>query len=400
MQLFVQQFINGLSLGAIYALIAVGYTMVYGVLRLINFAHGDVYMFGAMMGLYVASNSFSIIATVSAHPAFWFPAMLVSLFVLGLAGYRVYRNLPLHAALAWLAKIFGAIGVSALAMDLGGRLIRAIGLPSWIAVAVALIVAMIVCAALGMVIELVAYRPLRNQPRISSLITAIGVSMFLEFGGQTIFGVTPQSFPKLAPIAESAINVPSGEIKPDFLFPPPWLSHALDALTHQKFAAVGTVSVGYIDALIMAVTLVLMGVLTWIVLRTRTGMALRAVSFRFDVAALMGIDVDQIVTFTFALGSALAGAAGVLVAMRSPEVNPLMGLMPGIKAFIAAVLGGIGNIPGAVAGGLVLGVVEVMAKAYLPLGSQYSDAIAFVILIAILLVKPTGLFGRNLVEKV
>lgn len=299
--LFIQQFINGLSIGAIYALIAVGYTMVYGVLRLINFAHGDVYMIGAMTAVYVVG---------------------------------------------WLH----------------------IGQPSWTAFTVVLLSAMIVCGLLGFLIELVAYRPLRNRPRIASLITAIGVSMFLEYGGQGIFGVTPRTFERLVPLP---------------------VSYRLGGLTIET------------DSVLMLVAaLVLMTILTWIVQKTRMGLALRAVSHRFDTAALMGININRVISFTFILGSTLAAAAGVLIAEKSPRVDPLMGLIPGIKGFVAAVLGGIGNIPGAVAGGIVLGLIEVFVSAYIPDGSQYKDGIAFVILIAILLVKPTGLFGRNVVEKV
>ena len=313
MQLFIQQFINGLAQGAIYALIAVGYTMVYGVLRLINFAHGDVYMIGAMTGVYAAA---------------WF----------------------------------------------------SIKAPSWGAFLLVLLTAMLVCGLLGFIIELLAYRPLRNRPRIAPLITAIGVSMFLEYGGQGIFGATPRTFPHIVPISVSPTEISAGEIPTNF--------------------SLGPITIARIDVMIMVVTVVLMIGLTLIVQRTRTGMALRAVSFRFDTAALMGININRIVSFTFVLGSMLAAAAGIMVAIRAPKVEPLMGLMPGIKAFVAAVLGGIGNIPGAVAGGLVLGLVEVLVSAYLPNGSQYKDAIAFVILITILLVKPTGLFGRNVVEKV
>jgi len=306
MQQFFQQLINGLSWGAIYALIAVGYTMVYGVLRLINFAHGDLYMVGAMGGWYIATK--------------------------------------------WLH----------------------IQHPSWIAFLSILQLAIVVCGTMGFVIELVAYRPLRDQPRITALITAIGVSMFLEFGGQRFFGANPQAFPQLIP----------------------GLEHSTTLFT------IGGVIVGKVDMLILGLSLVLMVVLRWIVMHTRTGMALRAVSFRFDTAALMGINVNRIISFTFVLGSSLAAVAGVLVAVRSPKVDPLMGLVPGLKAFIAAVLGGIGNIPGAVVGGFLLGITEVFVAGYFPQGSQYRDGVAFVILIAVLMVKPSGLFGSNLVEKV
>ncbi len=300
MDQFIQQLINGLSWGAIYALIALGYTMVYGVLRLINFAHGDVYMVGAMMAYYIAH---------------------------------------------WLGF--------AVAPSAGGFVI-------------VMALSMTVCALLGALIELVAYRRLRSQPRSSMLITAIGVSMLLEFGGQRVFGPDPKFFPQLIE-------------------------------SHSLFRA-GSVVMTNIDALVIVVSLALMIGLRWIVMKTRVGMALRAVSFSYDTAALMGIDVNRVLTFTFMLGSALAAAAGTMVGLRNPKIDPLMGLMPGVKAFVAAVLGGIGNFPGAVVGGLLMGLTETFVSAYL--SSTYRDAVAFVILIGVLLVKPTGLFGRVTVEKV
>jgi len=311
MQEFIQQLINGLSLGAIYALIAVGYTMVYGVLQLINFAHGDVFMVGAVLTLVIARR-------------FGF-----------VTDEQVTRS--------WLA--FGACAV----------------------------LSVVACGLLGYVIERFAYRPLRNRPRINSLITAIGISLLLEFGGQhpRAFGPTPRPFP---------VDMLPG--------------------VKQDLARIGGVVVTRIDAMIIAVTLLLMLALSYIVLRTRTGLALRAVSHSFDTAALMGVNINRIISFTFVLGSTLAAAAGILYAVKYPKVEPLMGLLPGIKAFVAAVFGGIGNITGAVLGGLILGLVEVLAVGYLPNGSQYRDGIAFVILIAILLVKPSGLLGKNVAEKV
>lgn len=311
MQEFVQQLINGLSLGAIYALIAVGYTMVYGVLQLINFAHGDVFMVGAIVTLVVA-------------------------------------------------KGFGFVGDDHVTA-------------SWWAFGLCALVSILACAVLGFLIERFAYRPLRDRPRINSLITAIGVSLLLEYGGQhpKVFGPTPRPFP---------VDMLPG-IKQD--------------LFH-----VGGVVVTRVDALIIAVTLLLMLGLSYVVMRTRTGLALRAVSHRFDTSSLMGINIDRIVSFTFVLGSMLAATAGILYAVKYPKVEPLMGLLPGIKAFVAAVFGGIGNITGAVVGSLILGLVEVLAVGYLPNGSQYRDGIAFVILIAILLVKPSGLLGKNVAEKV
>ncbi|MEO8604062.1 MAG: branched-chain amino acid ABC transporter permease [bacterium] len=295
-----QQLVNGLAWGSIYALIALGYTMVYGVLRLINFAHGDVYMVGAMSAFYLAHA----------------------------LGFAAAPSLP------------GFVIVMALSM--------------------------VVCALLGALIERAAYRPLRRQPRWAMLTTAIGVSMLLEFGGQAVFGADPKFFPQLI---ESA----------------------------PAFRIAGAV-VTNIDLLIFTVSLLLMLGLRWFVYRTRAGMALRAVSVNVDAAALMGINVDTIIAMTFMIGSALAAAAGAMVGLRNPKIEPLMGLMPGIKAFVAAVLGGIGNFPGAVAGGLLMGVSETLVAAYI--SSTYRDAVAFVILIAVLLVRPTGLFGSVTVEKV
>jgi branched-chain amino acid transport system permease protein len=311
MQYFLQQFINGLSVGSIYALIAVGYTMVYGVLQLINFAHGDIFMVGAVVAL-VAARMFGFVT-------------------------------PVHTTESWLA--FGLVAFTAI----------------------------VVCGAMGFTIERFAYRPLRDRPRINSLITAIGISLLLEFGGQhrSVFGPTPQPFP---------VGMVPGVRKALF--------------------SVGDIYVSRVDALILAVTVLLMVGLSYVVLKTKPGLALRAVSYRFDTAALMGVNIDRTISFTFVLGSVLAAIAGVLFAIKYPKVEPLMGLLPGIKAFIAAVFGGIGNIGGAVAGAMIIGLVEVMVVGYVENGSQYRDAIAFVLLIAILLIKPSGLFGKHVVEKV
>jgi branched-chain amino acid transport system permease protein len=303
MQDLVQQLIIGVSIGATYALIALGYTMVYGVLRLINFAHGEVYMAGAVSGFYIAQ-----------------------------------RVVPLHQ-------------------------------PAWIKLSIVIVGAMICCAVLGFVIEFFAYRPLRSRPRLVSLITAIGVSLLLQNLGQIpqIFGPTPRSFPALIanyPVATFQI---SG--KP--------------------------IIIGTIDVLRLSLSTALMCVLMYVVLGTRTGLALRAVSYRVDTASLMGINTNRIISFTFMFGSALAAVAGVVDGM-SYDVKPLMGVMPGLKAFIAAVLGGIGSIPGAMVGGLLIGIVETFVKYFY---SAYSDAVVFSILILILLVRPSGLFGRPAAEK-
>jgi branched-chain amino acid transport system permease protein len=298
MTLFFQQLLNGLSLGAIYALIALGYTMVYGTLQLINFAHGEVYMMGAFAALYIARWT-----GVADHP-----------------------TLP--------------------------------------GVAVVLVGAMAFCAALGVTIERLAYRPLRKSTRLNMLITAIGMSLLLQNVALLSFGAL-QDFPSLLP--------------------------------ETKWVIAG-VQVRSNDVLILGVTVVLMTVLTLIVERTQVGRAMRAVSHSRDAAALMGIPVDRIVMATFAIGSVLAGAAAFLVAMDKHTIRPDMGMTSGLKAFVAAVLGGIGSIPGAVAGGLLLGLAETLVSGYL--ASTYRDAIAFLLLIVILLYKPSGLFGKHAPEKV
>lgn len=288
-----QQIVNGLSLGAIYALIALGYTMVYGIIKLINFAHGDVMMVGAYVGFF----SVSILGTN---------------------------------------------------------------------IVVAMLFAMIACAVLGVIIEKIAYKPLRRATRIAALITAIGVSLFLEY--TTIFLLTPQQriFPKGAfPVH-------------DYSF---W-----------------GISVSNKDVFIFISAILLMIILQFIVKNTKTGKAMRAVSEDKDAAVLMGINVDNTISMTFAIGSALAAAAGVMVGVYYNTVNPLMGVLPGLKAFVAAVLGGIGIIPGAMVGGFVLGILETLVSGYG--NSLYRDAVAFGVLILILLIKPTGIFGKNTGEKV
>ncbi len=298
MTTFLQQLVNGLSLGSIYALIALGYTMVYGVLRLINFAHGDVYMVGAYVGYYLSRK-------LKAEE----PSLLSALLVM-----------------------------------LG---------------------AMLACALLGIVIERFAYRPVRRAARLTLLITAIGVSLLIENAGQLVFGADPKFFPSLAP-------------RTDFLL-------AGVRITSEQLTVIG-------------VSFLLMLLLRFFIQKTRTGKAMRAVSFNLDTAKLMGISTDRIIAVTFALGSALAAAAGVLIGMQIPKIDPLMGIIYGLKAFVAAVLGGIGNIPGAVLGGLLIGASEVMVVGYL--SSTYRDAIAFGILILVLLLRPQGILGRVQKEKV
>ena len=322
MSTFLQQLINGISLGAIYSLIALGYTMVYGVLKLINFAHGDVYMVGAFMGYYLANG-------------------------LGARG----------------AQMLGLGADSVIARGLlGGGALE----PSLITALVVMLLAMAICAAIGVIIERLAYRPVRKYSRLTALITAIGVSLLLENGGQVVFGAEPKFFPEL--FRKRNIDLVSGA------------------------------SINSADVVVLIIALALMIALQLIVYRTKTGRAMRAVSFNLQSAKLMGINTDRIIMFTFALGSALAAAAGVLVAIRIPRIDPLMGILVGLKAFVAAVLGGIGNIPGAMLGGLLIGITETMVVGYL--SPTYKDAVAFAILILILLFRPSGLLGTVAQEKV
>ena len=300
-----QQFINGLTQGSIYALIALGYTMVYGVLRLINFAHGDVYMLGAYFGLYTALR-------------------------FGKLGEGNYG--PVAAISAFALAMIGA-------------------------------------ALAGVLIERFAYRPLRNAPKLTLLITAIGMSMLLEYGGQMVFGSAPRGYPRLIPSDVFVINTP-------------------------------TLSFSLVQLLIIVLAALLMLALQFVVQKTKIGRAMRAVSLDRGAAALMGINTEIVIAVTFALGSALAAAAGVLTGVYQPTITPLVGLQVGLKAFVAAVLGGIGSIPGAMLGGLLMGFAEVLVIAKVPGGSAYSDAIAFGILIVVLLFRPAGIMGRNVAEKV
>ena len=287
-----QQIINGLSLVSIYALIALGYTMVYGIIKLINFAHGDIYMIGAFIGLYCGKN----------------------------------------------------LGLSLL--------------PT-------LIISMIGAALCGVIIEKVAYKPLRNSQRITLLITAIGISLLLENGMKLAVGSSPKAFPKL--LSTEVIKL-------------------------------GSLSLETSKILMLVVSIMLVVFLQFIVFKTKIGKAMRAASYDIEAASLMGINVNNIISITFAIGSALAGAAGVLVSLAFKVVEPYMGMIPGLKAFIAVVLGGIGSIPGALIGGLLIGLTETLTKAYI--STILSDAIVFAILIIILLVKPSGLLGIKINEKV
>jgi len=293
--LFLQHLANALSLGSLYALIAIGYTMVYGILRLINFAHGDVFMLGAYLAFY---------------------------------GAAVFL------------------------------------LPWW----ATLLVALLVTAAFGVGLERIAYRPLRDSPRISVMISAIGASFLIENVGIVLFGGRPK-----------------GVTIPDVM---------------NVKLEMGGVSVMSVSVVIPLITFAVLAALVFVVQKTRTGMAMRAVSTDLDAARLQAIDVNRIISFTFGVGSLLAALGGIMWSYKYPQLNPLMGTMPGLKCFIAAVIGGIGSISGAVLGGFLLGGIELLTIAFLPTLTGYRDAFAFVLLIVVLLVKPSGLLGGTQVEKV
>jgi branched-chain amino acid transport system permease protein len=293
--MFVQHTVNALGLGSLYGLIAIGYTMVYGILRLINFAHGDIFMLGA---------------------------------------YFVFFT-TIQFKLPW---------------ELG--------------VAIAILGATI-C---GLLVDRIAYRPLRSAPRISALISAIGVSFFLENLATVVFTGMPRA-----------------------VVQPPWLMRPI---------LLGEVRLVPLGIMVPVISFVLVALLLWIVYKTKPGLAMRSISFDIETTRLMGVSVDKIIALTFALGSALAALAGIMWALRYPRVEPFMGVFPGFKAFIAAVFGGIGSIPGAMVGGVILGFVEIMSIAFFPTLSGYKDAFAFILLIIILLVRPTGLMGEKLEEKI
>lgn len=308
----IQQTLNGLTLGSVYALIALGYSLVYGVLKLLNFAHGDVYMVGAFIGF----------------------GMMQWLGFRGDAG-------------AWEPIV-----------------------STWFVLAVVLLVAMAGTAGLGVAIERFAYRPLRNAPRIAPLISALGVSFFIAYSMQLMFGAQQRDY--------NAFGIENGKL---FL---------------EGFN-IGNVRVPLLRVIIIVSAFVLMIVLWLLVTRTRTGKAMRATSFDREAAAMMGIDIDRVIVFTFVLGSALAGAAGVMFSLRAPA-SVTMGFLAGLKGFTAAVIGGIGSIPGAMGGGLILGLAEAYTQGYV--SSKWSDLFVFVLLIGFMLFRPQGLFGKADIKKV
>lgn len=293
--IFLQNVVNGLSLGSLYALIAIGYTMVYGILRLINFAHGEIFMLGTY--------------------------------------YLFYGVLIFH-------------------------------LPWWIS----FLVAIALTAITGMLTERIAYRPLRKAPRISILISAIGVSFFLQNASIVVFSGVPKSF-----------------ARPEIF---------------NKMFIINDIRISSINIASFIISIIFLMGLVYIVYKTKAGLAMRAISTDIETARLMAVNVDNTISITFAIGSSLAAVGGILWALKYPQIFPFMGMIPGLKAFIAAVLGGIGNIPGAMLGGFILGMSEIMLVGFMPQLSGYRDAFAFLILILILLFKPDGLLGKNVQEKV
>lgn len=295
--LILQQLVNGITLGGVYALIAVGYTMVYGVIQLINFAHGEIYMLGAFL-------TFTMVTTL---------------------------NLPFF---------------------------------------VAILLTIMICACFGIVLDFVAYRPLRKAPRLAALITAIGMSLFLQNLALLIWGSQIKSYPR----------------------------DVLPAIFNKAAFSFGEVFISWIQVFILSVTVIAMAILHIIIHRTKVGTAMRAVSQDKTTAALMGIAVNRVISFTFAIGSAMGAMAGVMVGLYYNAIFPHMGYMAGVKAFAAAVLGGIGSVPGAMLGGGVLGIAEVLGAGYL--SSEYRDGISYAVMILVILFKPSGLIGKPLTEKV
>ena len=293
--MMVQHFFNALMLGSLYGLIAIGYTMVYGILRLINFAHGYIFMI---------STYFVFLAITVMHLP-WIPAVLLSILA---------------------------------------------------------------TALFGVMIDRVAYQPLRNAPRISALISAIGVSFFIENLCLVIFTGVPKPMPRFEPLV--------------------------------RVMTLGNVRILPLAIFVPIISFVLVGALLWMLYRTKPGLAMRAISRDIETTRLMGVKVDRIIALTFAIGSALAACAGIMWALRYPQIHPFMGIFPGLKAFIAAVLGGIGSVQGAMIGGLLLGFMEIMLVAFFPALSGYRDAFAFVLLILLLFYKPTGLMGEKLEDKI
>lgn len=326
--LFIQYVVDGLQLGFVYALIALGYTMVYGIVKLINFAHGDVFMVGSFVSFYSITK------------------------------FNLHR---------WPEAVFPGISET---------LVVVIGTLTVIAIS------MLVCIALAVTIERVAYKPLRDAPRIAALITAIGVSFFLEFFGALYFVFSPRFIPYTQPF-----NVVAYYIAND----------GIHQVVQGTQPPTGSITFSNIFVIIVVVSILVQLFLQFLVRRTKIGIAMRATSFDKNAARLMGIDVDKVISFTFAIGAAFAGLGGVLYAVAYSQIWTQMGILPGLKAFVAAVLGGIGSLPGALVGAIIMGQAEALTMGYI--STPMRDAVAFTILIIVLLVRPTGLFGEPEKEK-
>ncbi len=358
-ELFIQHFFNALALGSLYGLIAIGYTMVYGILRLINFAHGDIFMLGAY---------FVYFATITYMPA-WAAVLLLGagLFVF----YATFNGLKGKS----LGLFLGAEALVLLAAAYYAFMAPQEFMPPW---AIAVLFSICVTSACGIIVDRVAYRPLRDAPRISGLISAIGISFLIENVVVVVFSGLPRP-----------VTTPAMLVDP--------LSLSTTWLTGNAQSVVKIVPLALI---VPVVSFALVLGLLWVIHRTKPGLAMRSISKDIETTRLMGVSVNKVIALTFALGSALAAASGIMWALRYPQIQPYMGIIPGFKAFIAAVFGGIGSIQGALLGGLILGFMEVMITAFFPNLSGYRDAFAFVLLIIILLWKPTGLLGERLEEKI
>jgi len=326
-KLFIQIVLSGLQLGFVYALIALGYTMVYGIVRLINFAHGDVFMVGAFVSFYAVTR-----------------------FQLHVWPAAVFPGLP-----QGLVVVIGSLTV--------------------------MLLSMVTCTALAVTIERVAYKPLRDAPRIAALITSIGVSFFLEFFGALNFVFSPRFIPYQRPFDVVTWYVKDG----------------VHLVSSSQAPPEGSITFSNIFLIIAAASVLTQVLLQFLVRRTKIGKAMRAASFDKPAARLMGINVDRVISITFAVGAAFAGLGGVLYAIAYSSIWSQLGILPGLKAFVAAVLGGIGSIPGAFVGALIMGQAEALTMGYI--STPMRDAVAFTILIFVLLVRPTGIFGEPEQEK-
>ena len=389
-----QQFLNGVQLGTIYALIALGYTMVYGIIKLINFAHADIFMVGAYVAFFLVAYITGISANIPLQLSIW-PAVIISYLLLGFFSTnipyfrKIFDSFELHAqdhkkrfgshmypyliliAKAGIQVIVLLILTAVIAPILFGITTTFFKLPlSWLAIPAIIAYVMAICALLGCAMEKIAYRPLRHKPRLSALITAMGVSFFLEnfCSLDLMFSNKYQAFPILV--------------------------NKIDILNIEALG----ISINNIFIINIVVLAVMLAVLWFLVEKTLIGKQMRAVAFDVKTASLMGIDVDRIISVTFMIGPAFAGVSGVLYAMNYGVLqSPFLGFFPGLKAFIAAVLGGKGNLPGAVLGAFLMGTTEVFANA---IDSNLGFAAAFMVLIIILLIKPTGILGKKEIEKV